>query len=297
MIKVSIITITRNNLNDLKACIQSVKDQNFKDWELIIVDNASVDGTAEYLLSRNGRYDFILNQRNEGFCKANNQAIKLSKGDYILFLNPDVILEKNFISKLVEAMDAESKLGSATGKLLKDSNNRIIDSTGITFRKYSFIPVDRGEGKIDNGQYYEDGYIFGASCACSMYRKEALEDVKLGSQYFDEDFFTYFEDVDLAWRTNSKGWKSKYVASCIGYHSRKGAQSKDLKTKMHAFKNAYLTVIKNIKRTEFTPIKLIYNLTSIFKNVIIKPYLLVSLLNLLILMPKMLKKRRYLLSR
>ena len=295
---VSVIIVSWDTLNNLKNCIQSIKEQDFNDWEMIIVDNASTDGSVEYLKNLNGKCKVILNKYNVGFCKANNQAIESSKGDYILFLNPDVVLEKDSISKLFDAMNTEPELGSATGKLLKDKNNRTIDSTGIIFRKYSFIPIDRGEGQLDSGQYYKDEYMFGASCACAMYRRKALEDVKLDGQYFDEDFFAYFEDVDLAWRMRSKGWKAKYVASCIAYHNRKGDQAKDVKIRIHAFKNAYLTIIKNIRRSEFTsPIKLIYNLTSILKNVITKPYLLVSLLSILALTPKMLRKRRYLLNR
>ena len=156
-------------------------------------------------------------------------------------------------------MDINKNLGSVTGKLLRDKESGEIDSTGIIFKKYSFIPIDRGEGEKDLGQYSKEEYIFGPSCACALYRRKALDDIAINDQYFDEDFFIYFEDVDIAWRTKQKGWKSKYIDFCVGYHSRKGDGSKSMRIKIHAFKNAYLAVIKNAKRENISFCKVTYN--------------------------------------
>lgn len=289
--KVSVITVTRNSLGDITRCLRALEAQDFRDWELIIVDNASGDGTAEYLKSECGRYRLIFNERNEGFCKANNDAVKIAGGEYILFLNPDVELKEDHISTLFRAMESDPGLGSVTGKLLKDRDARTIDSTGIVFRKYSLIPVDRGEGEVDNGQYAKDGDVFGASCACAMYRRRALDDVEFGGQYFDEDFFAYFEDVDLAWRVNSRGWKSRYIASCVGYHDRKGDRSKDIRTRMLAFRNAYLAVIKNAGREDISAVKVAYNFGALMKKLITRPYLFMSVPEMAAHTPKAIRRR------
>lgn len=281
MPRVSIIIVAYNNAAELPLCLDSIYTQGFRGWELLVVDNCSQDGSREFLLEEQRKKGFklIRNDKNVGFCRAHNQAIKDSCGEFILFLNPDaVLLEKDALATFVRAMDKEENLASVTGKLLKDPIKKIIDSAGMAFKKYGYITFDRGQGEFDCGQYDKDEYVFGPSCACALYRRKALEDAKYNGQYFDEDFFAYFEDADLAWRVRNNGWLSKYIHGAAIKHPRKGAHALGFTLKALAYRNAYVSYLKNACWEDIVnPLKLAYNIASIIKHIIIRPYALAGL--------------------
>ena len=179
-----------------------------------------------------------------------------SKGEYILCLNQDIVLDKDFIKNAVEAMKMGEKIGAVQGKLLK-IQNPIIDTTGLLMFKNRRV-VARGQGEKDKGQY-KKGEVFGVDGAAPLYRRKALEDIKVNNEYFDKDFFMYKEDVDLAWRLQLYGWKIIYQPKAIAYHPRTAGE-KAVKNyvsiaierrklsefaKYHSFKNDRLMRIKN----------------------------------------------------
>jgi len=129
----------------------------------------------------------------------------------------------DFISKLVSAMSRAPRAGSATGKLLRVREGErpdIIDSTGIVMLP-SQRHLDRGADREDAGQYARAEEVFGASGAAALYRREMLEDTRVGAEYFDEDFFAYREDADLAWRAQLLGWSCLYVPEAVARHGRR----------------------------------------------------------------------------
>src|SRR3990167_2777272 len=245
----SVIIINRNGRKFLNGCIDSVKIQSHNKIEMILIDNASTDESLTFVRHNYKDLTIIANSNNEGYSKAANTGIVKSKGEFILILNPDVVLEPNYIESCLISIKKDSKIGSVSGKLLRfrtDDNHDYIDSTGLILCQNIRRPLDRGQNQRDNGQYNKEEYIFGVNGAAPFYRRVMLEDVKIVDEYFDEEFFAYYEDVDLAWRAQLLGWKCYYTPFAVAYHYRSYLKSEVGNTgKLHAVKNRYLLYLKN----------------------------------------------------
>jgi GT2 family glycosyltransferase len=252
--RVLVSIVTYNSAPHLVPCLESLKAQTFQDFTIHAWDNASSDDSPRILATCG---DFIhtthLSPKNIGFCAANNHIIDSADSDYVLALNPDVILDAKFLDCMISALEEDKQAGSATGKLWRHPSGgntfRIIDTTGIYFTPNQ-RHLDRGAGEMDSGQYDRREYVFGASGAAAVYRRAMLEDTKAGNEYFDEAFFAYREDADLAWRAQWMGWRCLYVPEAVGFHVRKvlperrAALSNEIN--MHSFKNRFLLRIKNM---------------------------------------------------
>lgn len=250
---VSIIVVNWNGADDLPSCLEAVRGQDYRAVQCIVVDNASTDGSREYL-SRQQDLQLIRNPLNRGFAPALNQAIRESRGEFVLSLNPDVTMEPNFVRLLVERLQAEPSLGLATGKLLQARSERapILDSTGL-FVDRRRRTYDRGQDELDRGQYDDLPYAFGACGAAALYRRAALEDLAIAGEIWDELFFAYYEDADLAWRAQLFGWSCAYVPQARAYHVRgrgdalckPGHAPKDSINLARSWRNRYLMTLKN----------------------------------------------------
>ncbi|MEK7161026.1 MAG: glycosyltransferase family 2 protein [Patescibacteria group bacterium] len=224
----------------LEPCLESIVAQNYQNFELLIIDNASGDGTEQAVQdffiknSQFRQWRVIVSERNLGFAGGHNLGIKESRGELIAAVNQDVILSPDFLTNIL-AVFTDPQVGSAQGKLrrLKNLDGRfektgIIDSAGLVILKNRRI-ISRGQGKEDQGQFSETEEIFGVDGALPVYRRDALEDVKIfngkENEYFDEDFFAYKEDVDLAWRLRLLGWRAFFVPSSIAWHARTSGDS------------------------------------------------------------------------
>lgn len=218
---VSIIILTYNAEKYIKDCLESVQKQTYKDIEILIIDNNSSDQTREILkkLKPSPGLKIIFNSQNTGFSAGQNQGIKNSRGEFVLCLNQDVILDKNFVEQALNLMEQNEKIGAVQGKLLRQPAKNTIDTTGLVILKNRRI-ISRGQGQIDQGQYQQIAEIFGADGAAPLYRRAALEDVKINQEYFDEDFNMYKEDVDLAWRLRLYGWRAFYQPKAVAWHWR-----------------------------------------------------------------------------
>lgn len=230
---ISLIIINYNNKSYLKRCMDSILNQSYKNIELIFIDNESKDGSFEYITNKyaNNNITFIKNEVNNGYAGAANQGIRLSKGKYVMILNPDIIMETDFIQNMHDFIDSDESIGALSGKLLKydfqnDKKLNYIDSSGIIMFK-STKCIDRGQNEEDLGQYEKTEQVFGVCGAAPLYRRSALEVIKIDEEYFDEDFFAYKEDVDLSWRLNLAGFKNMYHPKAIAYHGRGLGGSKD----------------------------------------------------------------------
>jgi len=248
---VSIGLVTWNSAVHLPSCLGALARQEYNNFELIIVDNASTDNSLELAAQYHPNAQVIRNAANTGFCHAHNQAIQASKGAYYLPLNPDVEMDAGFISNLVKALENLQGYGSAAAKLLlksREENLYRFDSTGLFLdrRRRQYL---RGHGEFDQGQYDNPGEVFGVDGAAPLYRREMLEDIKIDGQYFDESFFAHKEDVDLAWRARLLGWRCWYQPLAVAYHQRSFRPGKREKvaasTRADAVKNRYLLLIKN----------------------------------------------------
>jgi len=255
---ISIIIINFNGGRDLPDCLASIAGQDHDDIELIAIDNLSTDGSREYLLEfagdpantarfANGSPRAIACAGNSGFSAALNAGIRESAGELLVSMNTDVVLEPGYIRELAATFD-DPEVGSAAGKLLRfppgDPDN-VIDSAGhVIFNNR--LATNRGEGERGPDCYNEPERVFGTTGAAAMYSRRMLEDIKVGDEYFDEDFFAFWEDLDVDWRAALRGWKCLYNPLAVGYHRRGGAgYRKTLLVEYHNYKNRYLMVIKN----------------------------------------------------
>lgn len=254
---VSVTIVTFNSANLIGRCLQYVFMQDYPQVEIIVVDNASRDGTQEVLRRFANEIRIVFNQENVGFAAGQNQAIAMAQGDWVLTLNPDVRLEPDFLSKALAGVDADpdESVGCVSGKLLRMNDDfeipetKILDSTGIYFTP-ALRHFDRGSGEPDEGKYENYEYVFGVTGAAGLYCREMINDVSVGGEFFDRDFFAYREDADLAWRAQLLGWKCLYVPDAIAYHVRQVLPSNRSSlaaiVNMHSVKNRFLMRIKNI---------------------------------------------------
>jgi GT2 family glycosyltransferase len=214
--RVSVTIVTYNSGRFIKRCLETVLAQRYANKEIIVIDNASSDGTVDILEQFEDRCQIVYNDENIGFAAAQNQAIRAGAGAWVLTLNPDVLLLPNFIQALVEAGQFDPKVGTVCGKLLTIlatfdlPDKPLVDSTGIYFTPM-LRHLDRGSQEVDNGHYLKHEYVFGATAAAALYRREMIDDISIGDEFFDPDFFVYREDADVAWRAQLLGWKCVYA--------------------------------------------------------------------------------------
>lgn len=252
---VSVTLVTYNSGRFIKRCLESVLEQKYANMEVVVIDNASTDGTVDLLEPFADRCRIYYNDSNLGFAAAQNQAIDLAKGEWILTLNPDVLLQTNFIQALVDAARVDSKIGTVCGKLLSIRasfdlpEKQLVDSTGIFFTPM-LRHLDRGSQEVDNGHYLNTEYVFGATAAAALYRRTMIEDISIMGEFFDPDFFVYREDADVAWRAQLMGWRCLYTPQARGYHVRAvlpgNRSALPPEINMHSVKNRFLMRVKNI---------------------------------------------------
>ena len=216
---VSIGVVTWNSARDIAACLDAVRAQRHRPIELLVGDNASADETRRLLEERTSGDERRYFPANLGFSAAHNALIRASRGAYYVTLNPDVVLDPGFVAALVAALEDAPRAGSATGKLRRADPPGTIDSTGIVMHR-SQRHFDRHADEIDRGQHDAPGPVFGVSGAAGCYRRAMLDDVAVAGEIFDEDFFAYREDADLAWRAQLLGWDAIYVPAAVATHVR-----------------------------------------------------------------------------
>lgn len=242
---VTINILTWNGAEYLPWLIKSLKEQSFKNWKLLVLDNASIDNSLAIVNEHCPEAKVIRQKNNVGFARGNNLLINWSDTDYIFTLNQDVILDKDFIKKNVDFLEKNKEVASSSGKLLywdfhKGTKTKTIDSFGLKIDKKRQV-IDNHQGKKDFDT--KDIEVFGLSGAAVIYRKKALQDIAIAIgdhfEYFDEAFFAYKEDVDLAWRLRILGWQNWMLGSTSAYHHRTISTHKNLreKRKYHAFAN------------------------------------------------------------
>ncbi len=212
---ISVVIPNYNGRRYLEGCLSSLSDQTFKNFETILVDNGSSDGSAEYAKTSFPEVRIVENENNLGFAGGVNSGIRSSRGEFILTLNNDTIADRNLLRCLAEAMGSDEGVGMVAPKMLFSDGR--INSAGICISR-SGAAWDRGMGEEDRGQYDRAREIFGPSAGAALYRRAMLDEIGL----FDEDFFIYMEDVDLAFRGQLAGWRCIYVPEARVRHFHGG---------------------------------------------------------------------------
>jgi GT2 family glycosyltransferase len=253
---VAVVIVTWNAATWVADCLGSLRGLVRSPAEVVVVDNGSSDGTAAIV--REGFPEAVLVEcgGNVGFCRANNLGISRTRSPLVLVLNPDARLAPGFIEELLPAFD-DPRIGIAAGKLLRP-DGRTLDSAGQMLAR-SRQPLDRGYGEADEGRFDSDAEVFGACGAAALYRRSMLEEVAdPGGEVFDERFFAFYEDLDLAWRARRLGWRAAYRHRAVGWHARGATASREsvrrrkmaflhrsAEARFHIAKNRYLTILRN----------------------------------------------------
>jgi GT2 family glycosyltransferase len=230
--RVVAVVVNWNGAEHLPACLDALLAQDHRPGvDVIVVDNASVDGSAQVLSSYGDRIRIVWNAANRGFAGGVNDGVAAAGPvDAVLTVNPDVVARSDYVRQVVAALVADDRRGSVQGKLLRTARSPggepVVDTTGhVAFTTRLFR--NRGEGEIDRGQWDRPGPVFGVSGALALYRWRMLDDVAIGfggrREVFDEDLFAFWEDVDLDWRARLRGWEAWYEPHAVAVHERGGA--------------------------------------------------------------------------
>lgn len=322
---VSVHIVTYNSADDIIDCLEAVMAQDYLVKKIVVVDNASTDGSADkvrtfyrqlnsdslpaFLVDHEAMnsaretkqyptIDLLENELNTGFAPAHNQAISATNTDYVLVLNPDLTLAPDYISRLITQMENNPQVGSATGKLLLKADHGLVDSTGLRMNK-ARRAFDRGAGEPAN-QWTQSGPVFGVSGAAAMYSRRMINDISVDGEFFDADFFAYKEDVDVAWRGQLFEWQAYYDAEAIGYHERgwktSGRNTKPMFIRRISYINRYKMIYKNESaRTMLKTIliSLPYELAAHGYMLLREPQLIVAWKSFFAQLPALKKKRKY----
>lgn len=243
----SAIIINWNGGRLLPSCLEALAAQDYRPIQTIVVDNGSIDGSADLVTAR-GDIEVIRNPANLGFAVANNQALHIALGEFILLLNYDAILGPGYVSALVACLRTDPDRGSATGKLIRPSpvaDSPTLDSAGHVMYRNDWA-MNRGENEPDHLQYGTAEEVFGVCAAAALYRRSMLNDVMIDGEVLDSTFFAYLEDVDLDWRARLRGWQSWYEPGAVATHHRSATGGRfSTRIQRHIFTNRILMIIKN----------------------------------------------------
>ena len=243
---VSIIIINWNGLKWLNDCFGSLAKQNYNNYEIIFVDNASKDDSVLWVKKHYPQTKIIINKENLGFADANNVGYRKAKGKYILFLNNDTRVAKTFLTALVQCIERDPTIGGVQSKILLMDHPDTHDSVGAFLTPTGFL-YHYGFGKKDQKKYDRVIDLYTAKGACMMFRKNVLDVVAVAGNIFDPDYFAYFEETDMCHRVWLAGYRIVYVYKSVIYH-KMGATSSSMNNafiQYHSFKNRIRTFIKN----------------------------------------------------
>lgn len=250
--------VTYNSTGDIDTCLERLQNQTYTNFDIVLLDNASQDGTSEHVAERWSQYKLIRRTENIGFGNGHNEIIAATDSLYYLPLNPDAILTRTYIEEMVKVMEEDETIGSVAGKLYyikdeseieDDSLERIVYTAGhASFRDGYAINI--GNKLPDHPDYRVKREVFGANAAAPLYRRAMLEDIQFtDGECFDKSIFLYHEDADLDWRARLLGWKCVFTPYAVGYHEQGasgGASVKHIRNLITAvryysiFKHAFL---------------------------------------------------------
>lgn len=242
MSRASVVVLNWNGQRFLKECLASLREQTFTDFETILVDNGSTDGSLEYVRHEFPQVRVIALSHNDGFAGGNNVGIRASTGQYVALLNNDTKAHPRWLESLKMTLDAHPQIGFCASKILLYDQPDIIDSAGDLFYNCG-VGEKRGRSQKDDERFAEPMPVFGACGAAALYRRSMLEDIGL----FDEDFFAYAEDVDLSFRAQLSGYQCLYVPEAVVYHHLQGSFGALPAHSLYlSRRNAFDTLLKNM---------------------------------------------------
>lgn len=262
MARVLVSLVTHNESRDAERLLPTLFAQTFRDFTVVAVDNRSEDGTRASLAAAQKLapvpMEIVASPENLGFTGGHNVAIAkaVERGaEWILVLNADVVLAPDYLAALLADAERPGRewVGAMTGKVLRAEGpdllpTEVVDTVGIRMTRGG-RHFDIGAGEPDAGRWDRPAEVFGVSGCVALYRVAALADVKVSTGFFDEDFFVYREDVDLAWRLRGRGWAARCVPAAVAWHRRRNLPERrramSAVANLHSVKNRFLLRINN----------------------------------------------------
>jgi GT2 family glycosyltransferase len=244
MPRVTAAVLNFNGRALLDVVLPSILHQSYRDFDLIVVDDCSTDGSVDYISQRWPMVRVVpTGPVNVGISAALNVAVRSSGSEFVALINNDIELEPAWLGELVAALDSHPEAATAAGKLLQYHRRELIDSAGDIFTR-SATAWGRGAGEVDRGQFDAPQEIFAPTAGAALYRASALADVG----QFDESFHAYYEDVDWGLRAQLAGFRSRYVPTAVGFHMGSTTTGGDKNRRYYALqrRNAIAVLAKDV---------------------------------------------------
>lgn len=237
---ISVIIPSYNGRNFLETCLRALSKQTYTNFETLLVDDASTDNSLSFVQAHYPTTRIIALKKNVGFAAAVNEGIRQAKGQYLALLNNDTETDENWLKELHRALESHRKAGFCASLMINYTNRSLVDCAGIGFSSWGRA-YKRGEGEaVDH--YQQPSFIFGASAGAAMYRRALFERIGL----FDEDFWAFFEDVDLSFRAQLAGFPCLYVPTAVVYHVGTASHNKtSMKLRYTGYRNKQWVIFKN----------------------------------------------------
>jgi GT2 family glycosyltransferase len=242
---VTAVVIGYNSKDIVGPCLQTLLDQDYPNLEVVVVDNASKDGTAEFVRTNFPSIELIASQQNLGFAEGNNLVFRTTQAKYVVLLNQDAYAQRNWVTELVRCAEMDERIGSVGSKMLFHRCPTLLNSTAIELNEAGW-GWDRQVGERDENPSPMPEEVFGGCGGAVLYRTAALRHV--GG--FDPAFFMYYEDTDLAWRLRLAGYTNLYAPLAVvrhDYHGDTGATPGRLfRRRFMSERNRWATLVKNL---------------------------------------------------
>ncbi len=257
----TVIIVNWNGREMLSKCLQALGKQVFRRFSVIVADNGSTDGSVEWVRQEYPQVEVIALSQNLGFSAANNIALKKVRTPYAALLNNDAFPHPLWAEKMIAAMEANPEAGFAASKLLFADHPEAIDRAGDSYT-LAGAGLLRGRGNSAAG-YGKAEWVFGACAAAALYRTQMLQHIGL----FDEDFFLLYEDVDLSFRAQLRGYKCLYVPEAVVFHKGSGSIGHDSPVSVYyAHRNlewVYLQNMPSLLLLKTLPYHVFYNILAL----------------------------------
>lgn len=288
---ISVVILTLNSAEFIKPCLDSILSQNVDAIELIVVDNGSTDQTPAFVKERYPQVRLIENKSNLGAAQARNQGITAAKGEWILSLDCDVVLDKHFFCNISNSLKTLSpEVGLIQPKILQE-DRKLIYSVGVAV---SFLRrfYDIGRGSQDSGQFDKMTDVFGVCSAAALYNKEMLYAVREGADYFDPSFFFLFEDVDLSWRARKEKYRAVFCPNAVCYHHGDSSGTPAKIRQYLCLRNRYYALLKNDSLKNYILPFLFYDLPRLLWILITNPSALKAIKEVLLYKNGLMRTKR-----
>jgi GT2 family glycosyltransferase len=320
---VSVQVVVHNGARFLRHCLDAVRAQTYTNLEVLVLDNASDDATADIVAESYPAFRLIRHDSNIGMWPGQERLLQHSSGDYILALSVDVLLDPRFIERAVAACEGDRAIDAVQSKTYQYDigaversgggalTHAVIDTCGFGMTRARKV-YNIGHGQPDGSAFAEQHDIFGAEGAAPFYRRSALEDCRVHGMLIDPDYFWYGDDLDLAWRMTLFGHRQVFVPSVIAWHDRsttKGAaqtlsahigrlgtrRAIPLRKRRLDWSNVRFTIIKNdyiINLLWDSPWILAREIATFVYTLVFEPRVFAEAGRFFSLLPRMLKRRR-----